>query len=339
MVANKEIEKPFLNPGDTVLITGANGLLATNIIHDLLQRGYYVKGLLRDKTKYQGKAHSRLELWETQLRHKEEIQSLLKDCQAIIHTAALTRQDLSNYQSYYRVNVEITRKLLESAIAENLVRFIYVGSANTFGHGTKAAPGSETLPPRRPFTGSLYAQSKSSATKLVLEASGQISTAVVSPTFMLGAYGNGQGSDQILKRGMKKNFVFYPPGGKNFIHAEDAATAINEIMEKAASGEAWLISNENHSFREFFQKARNHSPHNPLLIQVPAFVLKSAGVLGEALHFLGISSSLSLSNMRILCEGNYYTSEKAHRFMPDRLKNLDTMIKDTQAWLEKTGKL
>jgi hypothetical protein len=43
--------------------------------------------------------------------------------------------------------------------------------------------------------------------------------------------------------------------------------------------------------------------------------------------------------MRILCEGNYYTSEKASRFMPQKLKNTDVMIKDTLSWLEKTGKL
>ena len=35
-----------------VLVTGANGLLATNTIIELLDRGYQVKGLIRNKNKF-----------------------------------------------------------------------------------------------------------------------------------------------------------------------------------------------------------------------------------------------------------------------------------------------
>lgn len=45
-----------------VLVTGANGLLATNIIVQLLAQDYHVKGLIRDPRKFLLSPHKNLQL-------------------------------------------------------------------------------------------------------------------------------------------------------------------------------------------------------------------------------------------------------------------------------------
>lgn len=42
-----------INPGSTVLVTGANGFVGSHVVDQLLQEGYKVRGTVRDSSKYQ----------------------------------------------------------------------------------------------------------------------------------------------------------------------------------------------------------------------------------------------------------------------------------------------
>lgn len=316
-----------------ILITGANGMLATNTITKLTERGYQVKGMLRNKQRFKGEFHSNLELFEGHINNTEDIKKALEGCDSVIHAAAFTRQDVPKYKPYREINVDATRNILDAAIENELKKFIYVGTANSFGYGTKENPGTENIPPGKPFTNSFYAQSKTQGQDIVLSATDKINVGVVNPTFMLGAYGKGKGSDSIVKMGMKKHLVLFPPGGKNFIHAGDAANCIINILEKAPNGEAFLLSNQNLSYKEFFRKVIAQSHFKPLLIKVPDPLLKATGLIGSLLRMANISTNLSLTNMRILCIENYYSHQKARKYLPEKLKNTETAIKETLSWL------
>ncbi|HSZ24850.1 MAG TPA: NAD-dependent epimerase/dehydratase family protein, partial [Cytophagaceae bacterium] len=80
----------------SVLVTGANGFLATNIIVELVRRKYIVHGLLRHKNKFQLKDSS-VTLYTGNLFNEEDIRKAAYKCDTIIHVAANTSQYLNDY--------------------------------------------------------------------------------------------------------------------------------------------------------------------------------------------------------------------------------------------------
>ncbi|MDT0687656.1 NAD-dependent epimerase/dehydratase family protein [Autumnicola psychrophila] len=322
-----------------LLITGANGLLATNTIKHFLELGHSVKGLLRNKQKFVLPSHPNLELVQGDITDKSAVENAVKDCDAVIHIAALTAPDLPNYDSYYKVNVLGSENLVKSAINHQLKKFIYVSSANAMGFGTLENPGTETTPLKPPFTESLYAKSKLEAQEKLFSYADKIDVVMVNPTFMLGPHDGKPSSGEIILMGYGKKFIFYPPGGKNFVDVRDAARGISAALEKGENRETYLLAGQNLSYKEFFQKLVERSATKSVMIKVPRQLLLIAGYGGDFIRKLAIKTSVSSANMKILSVKNYYSAKKAEEKLGVHFHPIDQAIDDAIDWFHENGKL
>ena len=300
-----------------VLVTGANGMLASNLIDELLKKGYDVVGMLRKRASYHGTMSEHLTLVEGDFKNPTQLEAALEGCSGIFHVAAITDQSLLNLEEYATVNITPIAPLMETAIKAGIKRVLYVSTANTIGNGTWEKPADETKPWNEPLTGSLYAQSKVEAEKVIREFAHRIETVIVNPTFMIGRFGTSSGSNQIFD--MAKWLTFCPAGGKNFIDVEEAARGIVLAYEQGRPNEKYLICGENISFRDFFRRI----PRVALIIVVPTFILYLAGYVGNLLRACGMRVAFSLSNMKILCVPDAYVGTKASKelnFTPRALR-------------------
>ncbi|PWE00139.1 NAD-dependent epimerase/dehydratase family protein [Marinilabilia rubra] len=320
-----------------VLITGANGLLATNVIEELLKKGYWVRGLLRDCRKYKGPRHQKLELNEGDITDENSIIKALNGCEYLIHVAALTAHDISSYAPYLKVNVEATERLLKAAISAKIKKFVYVSSANAFGFGNQEHPGNENTPIKPPFSESHYAKSKLEGQKRVLKYKNQIDAMVVNPTFMIGPYDSKPSSGKIIIMGYNKKLVFCPPGGKNFVNVTDVSKGTVSALKKGKSGQAYLMAGENLTYKQFFQKLSAHSKKTPFIIKVPCPVLLSAGVIGNIMRWFGLKTQLSLTNMKMLCVKNFYSNQKAKNDLGVNFEPVESGIEAAVKWFKETG--
>ncbi|MDT0645080.1 NAD-dependent epimerase/dehydratase family protein [Zunongwangia sp. F260] len=322
-----------------LLITGANGLLATNTIKHFLELGHSVKGLLRSKEKFLLPPHKNLELVQGDITDVSAVENAVNGCDAVIHIAALTSPDLPNYDSYYKVNVLGSENLVNSAIKHQLKRFIYVSSANTMGFGTLESPGTEKTPLKPPFTESLYAKSKLEGQEKLLSYADKINVITVNPTFMLGPYDGKPSSGEIILMGYGKKFIFYPPGGKNFVDVRDVALGISAALEKGKNRETYLLAGENLSYQEFFTKIVQRSETKTVMIKVPTQLLLVAGYGGDFIRKMAIKTSVSSANMKILSVKNYYSAKKAEEELGVHFQPIDQAIDNAIAWFQKNGKL
>lgn len=317
-----------------VLVTGANGLLGTHVTQQLLEKGYAVNGLLRNKDTFLLPAHPNLRLVEGTLLNKIAINKAVKDCDAIIHCAGVTAQNLIHYNDYYETNVLGTKAVLNAAIENNIKRIVYVSSANTLGHGTKEFPGNEQNTAKKPFTNSLYAKSKKETEALLLSASNRIDVVIVNPSFLIGAYDAGYGSGRIVKMGYGKRVVFCPPGGKNFVNAVDTALCIITALEKGTNTAKYLITGENLTYTSFFTKLAAAQSKKPLLVRLPPILLLPIGAVGSLLRFFGIKTAVSFTNMQILCTGNYYSNQKVIDELGISFEPIEKGISEAVNWFK-----
>lgn len=309
-----------------VCVTGATGLLGTNVILKLLQNGYSVTALVRQKSSWLGEENENLKLVEADLLC--DISVYLTDINCIIHVAAETRQNLIRYDEYRKVNYEAVVNLFTHAELMGVKKFLFVSTANTLGFGNTAFLGSEKAPQIYPFTHSLYAQSKLEAEEYLLKNSKNTDVIIVNPTFMIGAYDSKPSSGKIIFWVWKKKLFFYPKGGKNFVHVEDAANGVVNAVEKGKNGEKYLLANENLSYREFFKKVNRITRQNPIMIPIPNKLLSFLGLIGDVLRKFKIKTDLSSSNMKALQISNYYSNQKSIEELGVQYQPIDKAIKD-----------
>ena len=322
-----------------VLVTGANGLLASNTIIELLNRGYLVKGFLRNKEKFKCDYHKNLQLVEGDITKIEDINNAIIDCEFVIHAAAVTNQDLLNYKEYYEVNVQGTKNIIEASKKSMVKKIIYISTANVFGFGTKHNLGDESHKIKFPFSKSLYAKSKLEGQEVVKSNSDKIEVVIVNPTFMIGAYDSKPSSGKIILMGLNKRIIFYPPGGKNFICVKDVSIGIINALKKGVNGEAYLLANENLTYKEFFLKLQTESNKNTYYIKLSKNLLLFIGLIGNLIRKIGIRTSISVENMRALCIHNYYSNKKAKTELGLSFNPIEDGINEAVDWFKKNKML
>lgn len=310
-----------------IFVTGVNGLLGTNVTLDLLNNGFYVIGLLRKNAKFTGGSHPNLQLVRGGLF--DDLTHYLKEVDYVIHIAAITQQNLRKYSDYKSINCNATIQLLHAAIHSKVKHFVFISSANTLGYGTLSDPGTENTPIKAPFSSSLYAQSKLEAEHELLKHKDKIKLNIINPTFMLGPYDNKPSSGKIIYMCWKKKVVFYPPGGKNFVHVKDVSHGIIQCLKFGENGKRYIIANENLSYKQFFEKVNEQTKQNPKMIKIPVCILILIGYIGDVLRFLQLKTNLCSTNMYTLYIKNYYSNTKSIKAFGLSYQSTELAIKDT----------
>lgn len=323
---------------EKVLITGANSLLGTHTIRELLVAGYAVRGLLRHRSSYVGPEDASLELVKGDFTDEQMLRRATQGCRYVVHCAAKTGQS-GSYNSYKWVNVTATERLAEIAADCGVQRIVNVASANVFAYGSKERPGDESNPIAFPFTGSAYARSKFEALQRLERLRDRIEIVTVCPTFMIGAWDSRPSSGRIILLGYGRRVMFHPPGGKNFVAAGDVARGIVAALKRGRNGERYLLSGENLTYAEFYHLLAARTNRRQLLVRIPAWVLLVSGAIGDLLAKLGVRSEISRTNMRILCIGNYYTNAKSVWELDVRYRPLSEAVDEAVGWFRSRGML
>ena len=309
-----------------IFITGISGLLGSNLAIDLLDRGFIVKALLRNKKGFTKFTHSNLVLIEGNLT--DDLAVHLKKIDIFIHIAAETKPGLLNYSDYQKINVKATKHLYQSCVDCDVTKFIFISTANTMGFGSLENLGNEKKKIKPPFKNAGYAQSKLEAEKYLLTQKKNIDVIIINPTFMIGPYDDKPSSGKIILMGWKKKVVFYPPGGKNFVNVKDASQAIINSIDLGKNGERYLIGNENLSFNQFFSKLNLITNQKPIMIKVPKWLLITVGSFCNLLKLIHVPTNISLTNIQMLCINNYYDNKKSKQKLNMNYTSIDRGIKE-----------
>lgn len=315
-----------------VFVTGATGFLGAHIVIKLLKDGYFVFALMRKKSSYSGEENENLKLIEGDLF--SDVSSYLEEVQFVIHIAAETRQDLISYQHYKQINHDATINLFSQAVEKKVEKFLFVSTANTLGFGSLESLGDENSIQKYPFSQSFYAKSKLETENNLLQNNKTTDVIIINPTFMLGSLDYKPSSGKIIFWAWKKKLIFYPKGGKNFVHVEDVANGILNAINKGKNGEKYLLANENLKYRAFFEKVYTATNQKSVVLPIPDFVLFALGLLGDFLRFFKIKTSLNSSNMKALRIDNFYTNHKSVKDLDMTYLPIEKAISDAIAFFE-----
>ncbi|NPD16103.1 SDR family oxidoreductase [Xinfangfangia sp. D13-10-4-6] len=292
----------------TVFVTGATGLLGSNLVRLLLQRGMAVRALARSRSKAQTQFGDipGLTVIEGDMRDVAGFAPMLAGCDVVFHTAAYFRESYGggkHWEMQKRINVDATAALIAAAYAAGVRRFIHTSSIAVV-NGPRGALINESMR-RDPRDADDYYRSKMQSDAVVqdfLRSHPDMFAAFVMPGWMhgpgdLGPTAAGQFTLDYLKRALPG----IPPGTFSFVDARDVAFAMAAAAEKARRGEHYLAAGHHITMPDLVQIYQQVTGVPAPKRRIPVAVLWPIALLQEVIaRISGRPALLSLATVRTM---------------------------------------
>lgn len=325
-----------------VLITGGDGMLGSSICREALAQGYEVRVMVLP-----GRVVSVLEGIDVSycygnLLDPESLRQAVEGCDYVINVAASTQIWPRRSEMIWKVNFDSVKHLIEACKQFSIKRFVQIGTANSFGHGSVYAPGNE----QTPFNGKAYqmdyVDSKYKAQRYLIDQcnAGQISAVVINPTFMIGPFDSGPSSGKMLMALFNGKLPGYTSGMKNFVASKDVAVAAVNALTMGKSGSCYIAGNENLSFEQFFTKACAVRGIPFTLKQIPNFFIYTVGFFSSIVsRVTGKAPKLGYHMAKQATMEQCYSPQKAREELNMPATPIEEAINDCIAWWKQNNYL
>ncbi|MCS7230526.1 MAG: NAD(P)-dependent oxidoreductase [Elusimicrobiota bacterium] len=286
-----------------ILITGANGFIGSSLVKELID-DYELNLLIRKTSNIQriSSVIHKTKVFYGDIREKNSLIEPIKNCDIIIHTAAVLR--CVDNKTYFQVNYQGTKNLVEVIFehGKNLKGIIYFSSL------AAAGPSLNGLPKQVGFETpvSYYGKSKFLAEKEILKCKDVIKTVVLRPSAVYGPYDK----DMFLYFKMA-SMGFFPYFAKNFsiqfTYIKDIIRIVKEILKnfEKINSDVFFIAEEKcynvFEIRDILSKINNKKI---LLIKLPYSIAYLYAFLNEKITYL-LSKKPAVFNRDKLKELSY----------------------------------
>lgn len=324
------------------LVTGPDGLLGSNFVRALVEKKFEVRALVHPSSKSSTLDGLHIERVAGDLLDPLSVRKAARGCEVVFHVAASTALWPPLDPKITSVNVRGTRNVLDAAERAGARRLVHVGSASSFGYGTKDKPGTEESPYKYENFGLAYYDSKRAAQRMVLRHAreGRMDAVVVNPTFMFGPWDAAPSSGELIKQFVKMKLPAYPPGGRNFAHARDVARGMIAAFEKGKTGECYILGGENLEMHELFEIIADVAGIKPPRFAIPDAAVLAAGALGSAYGTVtNRRPRITMEMARNSCIGSYYSPKKAVTELGLPQTPVREAVEDSYRWMRDNGVL
>lgn len=315
-----------------LLITGADGMLGSNLVRLLLDFGHEVNVLIHPSTRSITLEGLKIKRYVGDILQPKTLHDAVAGNEAVIHAAASTSIWPARSVTVRRINIEGTRNMIEAVLKHNIKRMIYVGSGSSVNVKGKAS-GKYAFPGAK--YGLDYIDSKYEALNLVLDAvkTNGLPAIAILPTFMIGPYDSLPGSGKMILALAQSKLKFYTTGGRNFIHVKDVAAAIANSLEIGSIGQYYIAGNENLMYKDFFSKVAQIVSQPEPRILIPGWAVKTIGFFGSLSgKILKKQPLLTYPMARISCDKQFVSSETAVKELNMPQTNIEVAIKECYDW-------
>lgn len=299
---------------EKILITGADGLLGSHVVRKALSAGYQVRGFIQPDRKNKSLDGLDIERFYGDLLNTADIYEALTDCDYLIHTAGSTCVWPNRSKKMWQINYDAVVELAKAAKKSNLKRFVHIGSASSYGYGTKESPGDE----ESPYLGEKfhldYLDSKKEAQDFLVQQyqRNALPVIILSPTFMIGEFDSNPGSGKMITSVVKHEVPGYTQGGKCVVYAGDVAQAAVNAIQSGRLGECYITGGENLTYKEFFDLITNLAGVSPIRIKIPMTLMLIFSSFLELIAKITKKPPLiSRAMAEISRDTNFYNSQKA----------------------------
>ena len=316
-----------------VAITGGNGHIGNAIIEELLSRDYTVKALVHSKSNFLESRN--IETVKGSLHDEDSLNQLMKDCDYLIHCAAIISINGDKNQQVRKINVEGLENVLKVAVKSNLKRVVHLSSVHAYNH----IPMDQPLNEKSDFVSDqayAYDKSKRDGQLIARKYFEQgLPVIVVNPTCVFGApdFAKCKQNNAIVSMS-KRRVPFVFKGGYNWVDVRDVANSVCNALTQGEPGEAYILGGEYYTLKDLSRTVAKVTDKRIPCFEIPIGLVKSfLPLIGTYYKIRKQDPSVTKESIEILEFGNkHIESEKARVHLGHHSRPIEETMKDLLTW-------
>jgi dihydroflavonol-4-reductase len=321
-------------------VTGATGLLGSNLVHALLEHGHEVRGLVRSPEKAQRIfGEGEIELVTGNVRDIATFAPALGGCDALFHTAAYFReyyQPGDHKAMLEKINVQGTIDLLIAAEKYGVKKAVHISSAGIIGRKPDGSPGDENTPPDDHASSNLYFASKIQAelaiSRFLKERS--LPVTMVLPSWI---WGPGDwaptAAGKLVLDFMKQKLPGVVDGGSSIVDVRDVAQATISAAHLGKSGERYIVGGTYYDFGDVLAMLERVTGVPAPKRKIPYALSLAVGAGAETwARLTGGTALVTLAGVRTLHAKNAVRSDKAIQELSATFRPFEETVRDEVQW-------
>ncbi len=259
-------------------VTGSTGYIGSHLVNALIRRGYSVNALCRSVEKSKAIEQEGVEIIVGDLSNRDALIKGMENCSVVFHVAAMAKVWDKDSGSFYRINVEGTKNILDASVLGGVSRVVFTSTGGIYGASLKGTITEDSV--RQLDFFNEYEGSKCLAESWVKDyVIRGLDVVIVSPTRVYGPYlfGEPESVTKMVKAFVKQSWRWIPgPVDKlgNYVFIDDVVNGHILAMEKGVKGSTYILGGSNHSYMEFFQLLRSLSGINRRLFPMPLWIIR-----------------------------------------------------------------
>ena len=315
-----------------VLLTGATGFVGSYIARYLLIKGYHVFATKR--------ASSRMDLvsdiqdniiWtDCDLQDTIDLEAIIEQVDSVIHCAAVVSFQPKDADLMYEVNVTGTQDLVNLSLQHKISRFVHISSIAALGRHKNDKTIDEKVEWEDGPYNTQYGISKQMSEREVWRGQAEgMSVCILNPSLILGAGYWDTGTPALFQRVHNGN-SFYTTGSTGAVDVRDVARLAVLAMTSDISGERYIVSSENISYRSILNKIaiklHKKPPHRKLNKILRALLWRADALIST---FSSKKRQATKETLAAASRQSRYVSDKSKKQFNYQYLPIDQTITDT----------
>ena len=251
-----------------IAVTGANGLLGSFIVRELITLNQPFVALKRkgSDTSLLSDVSDKITWRDGDVLNPQELEEALENVTKVIHAAAVVSYNPRRASFVLDVNVQGTRNVVNECQAKKVKRLVHISSVAALGRQKHQTFINETNQWVDSPLHSVYAESKYLAELEVFRAQEEgMNTVILNPSVILAPADWTKSSAQLFRYVWQER-SFFTDAYLNYVDVRDVASITCRLLDDTSlSGERYVINAGKISFHDFFKavakRFRKRPPH------------------------------------------------------------------------------
>ncbi len=324
-----------------VLVTGASGFVGSAVARKLVERGFFVRVLVREASPRAHLAGLDLDYAVGDLLDAESVRRAMTGMRSLFHVAADYRLWAREPAEIERNNLTSTRIVMEEAMRAGVERIVYTSSVATLDcHGEQTAD--ESRPLREDKAIGAYKRSKVKAERLVEGMVGQgLPAVIVNPSTPIGPCDvKPTPTGRMIVEAASGRMPAFVDTGLNMVHVDDVAAGHLMAFERGRIGERYILGGQNASLAEILGAVAVLMGRRAPRLKLPRTALMPLALAAEiGARFTGREPMVTMDGLRLSRNRMYFSSAKAERELGYQARPYAEGIRDAIAWFRQAGYL
>ena len=265
-----------------ILITGANGLLGSNVARRFAEAGFEVIALCRARSDLSLLKNfvSKIKIIEGDILDIASLEIALENIDFVVHTAAVVSYSPKDRNNMYKVNVEGTANIVNICLDKRIKKLCYVSSIAALGKPNASTEHTldgvidENQKWEDSPLNSHYAKSKYQGELEIWRGQAEgLATVIVNPSVILGEGDWNKSSTQLFKY-VYDEHRFFTEGNLNYVDVKDVVEAIFRLTVSEIKNERFILNAGTITYKSFFERVAKVFYKNPPKKSISPFLIE-----------------------------------------------------------------